>query len=181
MVTVHSVSYARDRGLPLEQASLALSAFGIGAVSGRLLAGAAADRFGAVPIMRVCLLVQLTALCALLIGVPMWTIVVTLLFFGLGASGADNTFVKAVSDVFGLAALATTMSVVRLGWRSGAGLGPALAGFVHDLSGSYTPSFAFGGAGAGRGLDAVPARQRTLDWGAPDMAPQTPQRSSRPE
>src|SRR6058998_198749 len=46
MVTVHSVSYARDRGLPLEQASLALSAFGVGAVSGRLLAGAAADRFG---------------------------------------------------------------------------------------------------------------------------------------
>jgi len=144
MVTVHSVSYARDRGLPLEQASLALSAFGIGAVSGRLLAGAAADRFGAVPIMRVCLLVQLTALCALLIGLPTWTIVVTLLFFGLGASGADNTFVKAVSDVFGLAALATIMSVVGLGWRSGAGLGPALAGFVHDLTGSYTPSFAFG-------------------------------------
>src|SRR5438477_342258 len=57
MVTVHSVSYARDRGLPLEQASLALSAFGIGAVSGRLLAGAAADRFGDVPIMLVCLIV----------------------------------------------------------------------------------------------------------------------------
>src|SRR5207245_9403554 len=62
MVTVHSVSYARDRGLSLEEASLALSAFGIGAVSGRLLAGAAADRFGAVPTMRVCLLIQLAAL-----------------------------------------------------------------------------------------------------------------------
>jgi MFS family permease len=143
MVTVHSVSYARDRGLSLEQASLALSAFGIGAVSGRLLAGAAADRFGAVPTMRVCLLIQLTALCVLLAGLPTWTVVATLLLFGLGASGADNTFVKAVSDVFGLAALATIMSVVGLGWRSGAGLGPALAGFVHDLTGSYTPSFAF--------------------------------------
>jgi cyanate permease len=36
------------------------------------------------------------------------------------------------------------MSVVGLGWRSGAGLGPALAGFVYDLTGSYAPSFAFG-------------------------------------
>ncbi len=144
MVTVHSVSYARDRGLPLEQASLALSAFGVGAVSGRLLAGAAADRFGAVPTMRVCLLIQLTALCALLVGLPTWTVVATLLLFGLGASGADNTFVKAVSDVFGLAALATIMSVVGLGWRSGAGLGPAVAGFVYDVTGSYTPSFALG-------------------------------------
>src|SRR2546427_754748 len=144
MVTVHSVSYARDRGLPLEQASLALSAFGVGAVSGRLLAGAAADRFGAVPTMRVCLLIQLTALCALLVGLPTWTVVATLLLFGLGASGADNTFVKAVSDVFGLAALTTIMSVVGLGWRSGAGLGPAVAGFVYDVTGSYTPSFALG-------------------------------------
>jgi MFS family permease len=143
MVTVHSVSYARDRGLPLEQASLALSAFGIGAVSGRLLAGAAADRFGAVATMRVCLLIQCGALAALLIGLPTWTVVVVLLLFGLGASGADNTFVKAVSDVFGLAALATIMSVVGLGWRSGAGVGPALAGFVYDITGSYTPSFAF--------------------------------------
>src|SRR5215475_6562937 len=143
MVTVHSVSYARDRGLPLEQASLALSAFGIGAVSGRLLAGAAADRFGAVATMRVCLLIQCGALAALLIGLPTWTVVGALLLFGLGASGADNTFVKAVSDVFGLAALATIMSVVGLGWRSGAAIGPALAGFVHDVRGSYTPSFAF--------------------------------------
>jgi MFS transporter, OFA family, oxalate/formate antiporter len=143
MVTVHSVSYAHDRGLPLEQASLALSAFGVGAVSGRLLAGAAADRFGAAPTMRVCLLIQLVALGALLLGLPTWTVILTLLLFGLGASGADNAFVKAVSDVFGLAALATIMSVVGLGWRSGAGIGLALAGFVHDVTGSYTPSFAF--------------------------------------
>ncbi|HEV8474836.1 MAG TPA: MFS transporter [Methylomirabilota bacterium] len=143
MVTVHSVSYARDRGLSLEQASLALSAFGLGAISGRLLAGAAADRFGAVATMRVCLLVQGSALVTLLLGLPPWTLMGTLLVFGLGASGADNTFVKSVPDVFGVAALATVMSVVGLGWRSGAGLGPALAGFVHDATGSYTPSFTF--------------------------------------
>ena len=143
MITVHSVSYARDRGLPLERASLALSAFGVGAVCGRLLAGAAVDRFGAVPTMRVCLLIQSVALGALLLGLPTWTVIGALLLFGLGASGADNTFVKAVSDVFGLAALATIMSVVGLGWRSGAGVGPAVAGFVHDFTGSYTPSFAF--------------------------------------
>jgi MFS family permease len=143
MVTVHSVSYARDRGLPLEQASLALTAFGVGAVVGRLVAGAAADRFGAKPTMRVCLLVQGAALATLLLGLPAWTIPGTLLLFGLGGSGADNTFVKAIPDVFGLAGLATIMSVVGLGWRSGAALGPALAGFVYDATGSYTPSFAF--------------------------------------
>ena len=144
MVTVHSVSYARDRGLPLEEASLALTAFGVGAVVGRLVAGAAADYFGVGSTMRVCLLVQGAALCALVAGLPAWAVPPTLVVFGLGGSGADNTFVKAVPDAFGLAALATVMSVVGLGWRGGAGLGPALAGFVYDVTGSYTPSFAFG-------------------------------------
>jgi cyanate permease len=43
------------------------------------------------------------------------------------------------------------MSIVGLGWRSGAGIGPALAGFVHDLTGSYTPSFAFAVPALGAG------------------------------
>jgi len=77
-------------------------------------------------------------------GLPAWALPVTLVVFGLGGAGADNTIVKAVPDAFGLAALATIMSVVGLGWRSGAGLGPALAGFVYDLTGSYAPSFAVG-------------------------------------
>jgi len=99
----------------------------------------------------VCLLIQCVALCALLLALPTWTVVATLLLFGLGASGADNTFVKAVSDVFGLAALASIMSIVGLGWRGGAGVGPALAGFVHDVTGSYTPSFAFAVLALGAG------------------------------
>src|SRR6267143_2093324 len=144
MVIVHSVSYARDRGLPLEEASLALTAFGVGAVVGRLAAGAAADYFGVGATMRVCLVVQAVALAALVVGLAAWAVPGTLVVFGLGGSGADNTCVKAVPDAFGLAALATIMSVVGLGWRSGAALGPALAGFVYDLTGSYTPSFAFG-------------------------------------
>jgi len=32
--------------------------------------------------------------------------------------------------------------VLGIGWRLGAGLGPAAAGFVYDLSGSYTIPFA---------------------------------------
>jgi cyanate permease len=31
--------------------------------------------------------------------------------------------------------------VLTLGWRSGAALGPAAAGFLHDLTGSYAIPF----------------------------------------
>lgn len=144
MVAVHSVPFARDRGFPLERASLVLTAFGVGAAIGRLLAGVASDRIGASPTMRACVLIQGIALVALVLQPPGWVLPFILLAFGVGASGTDNTFVKVVPDVFGLAALATIMSVLGMGWRSGAALGPAAAGFVHDLTHSYTGSFAGG-------------------------------------
>ena len=38
-------------------------------------------------------------------------------------------------------ALGAIMGVLTLGWRSGAALGPAAAGFLYDLTGSYTVPF----------------------------------------
>jgi MFS family permease len=144
MVAVHSVPFARDRGLPLESASLVLTAFGVGAAMGRLLAGVVADRIGAGPTMPACVLIQGVALGALVLQPPVWALPVILLVFGVGASGTDNTMVKVVPDVFGIPALATIMSVLGMGWRSGAGVGPVMAGFVHDLTHSYGASFAAG-------------------------------------
>jgi MFS family permease len=144
MVSVHSVPYVKDRGLTLEQAALALTAFGIGAAIGRLAAGAAADRLGTGLIMRWCLLVQGVALVVLVMGPPTWAVIPALVAFGIGASGSDNTFVKVVPEVFGLSALASIMSVIGLGFRCGAGLGPAAAGFLHDATRSYTLPFGIG-------------------------------------
>jgi OFA family oxalate/formate antiporter-like MFS transporter len=61
--------------------------------------------------------------------------------FGMGALGGDAVLVKAVPDVFGLAALAGIVGVLALGWRAGAALGPAAAGFLYDATGSYAASF----------------------------------------
>lgn len=159
MVSVHSVPYARDRGLSLEWAALALTAFGIGAAAGRLVAGVAADRIGTAVTMRWCLLVQGAALLALLVGPPDWVLVPVLVAFGVGASGADNTLVKSVPEVFGLASLASIMSVLGMGWRAGAALGPAAAGFVHDATRSYDAAFA-------AALVAVAASQVLFGWGS---------------
>jgi OFA family oxalate/formate antiporter-like MFS transporter len=144
MVAVHSVPFARDGGLPLERASLVLTAFGVGAAIGRLLAGVAADRIGPGSTMPACVLIQGIALVALVLQPPGWALPLVLLVFGVGASGTDNTMVKVVPDVFGLPALATIMSVLGMGWRSGAAVGPVMAGFVHDLTHSYAASFAAG-------------------------------------
>jgi len=166
-VTVHSVPFAKDLGLSLERASLALTAYGIGAAAGRLVSGAATDRFGAAVTMHTCLAAQALALAVLIAGPPAWALTAVLVAFGVGAAGADNAFVKVVPEVFGLGALTSVMSVLGLGWRLGAGLGPAGAGFLYDATGSYTIPFAaallalvLGAALFALGTRRAPARRR---------------------
>src|SRR5947207_6254275 len=62
MVGVHAVPYVRDHGVGLATASLALTAYGIGSVCGRLTSGAVSDRFGTRATMRVGYTVELASL-----------------------------------------------------------------------------------------------------------------------
>jgi len=48
---------------------------------------------------------------------------------------------KVIPDVFGLRAIGAIMGVLNFGWRVGAALGPAAAGFLFDRTGSYTIAF----------------------------------------
>ncbi len=67
---------------------------------------------------------------------------VLLALFGAGGSGSDTVVLRAIPEVFGLKAIGAIMGVMTLGWRAGAAVGPAAAGFVHDLTGSYVIPFA---------------------------------------
>ncbi len=142
MLMVHIVPYARDRGISLERASLALTAYGVGAVSGRVLLGAISDRLSAMVTMRWCVLIQVASLATLLAGPRQWIAALLLMVFGFGFAGADTIVVKIVPEVFGVRALGAIMGVLTFAWRCGAALGPAAAGFLYDATGSYMIPFA---------------------------------------
>ena len=144
MLSVHAVPFARDQGVSLAAASVALTAFGVGAVSGRILSGALSERVGATATLRTGYLMQLAALVAL-----QWTpsrdaLLVTLVVFGVGFTTTDTIITKVIPDVFGVRALGAIMGVLTLGWRCGAALAPAATGFLYDATGSY--AIAFGAA-----------------------------------
>jgi MFS family permease len=141
MVTVHVVPYARDRGVDLASAALALTAYGVGAAVGRLASGPLSDRLGPRPIMRACFTLQVIALVALAFGPPLPVLLPMVAVFGLGFTGADTVYIRVIPDVFGLKALGAITGVLTMGWRAGAALGPALAGFIHDATGSYALPF----------------------------------------
>jgi predicted MFS family arabinose efflux permease len=141
MISVHAVPFARDRGVSLADASLALTAYGIGSVVGRLAAGAVSDRLGARVTVGAAYVIEIVALTTLLWFPSRAALLASLIAFGVGFAASDNMVAKAVPEVFGLRAIGAVMGVLTLGWRLGAAIGPAAAGFLYDASGSYAVPF----------------------------------------
>jgi MFS family permease len=141
MLAVHVVPFARDQGISLAGASLALTAYAVGAVSGRLTAGSISDRIGLRPTVRAGYALQVVALLVLLWLPSREALLCALAVFGMGFAAADTMITRVIPDVFGVRAIGAIMGVLTLGWRSGAALGPAAAGFLHDLTGSYAIPF----------------------------------------
>jgi len=140
-VVIHIVSYVKDRGVVLEYASLGLTIYGLSLFAGSLVFGALADRVGTRSIFRVCMALQVVTLAGVLTGPPLWALYLLIFLYGLGAGGSDASYIKAVSEVFGVRALGAIIGGLSIGWRCGAALGPTAAGFIHDATGSYTIAF----------------------------------------
>lgn len=141
MLTVHIVPFARDRGISLAGASLALTAYGVGAVCGRVASGAVSDRLGTRATIAAAYLVKLAALLVLVLVPSREALLGSMVAFGVGFAASDTMIAKVVPEVFGVRALGAIMGVLTLGWRGGAALGPAAAGFLYDLTGSYAVPF----------------------------------------
>jgi MFS family permease len=140
-LSVHVVPYARDHGIDLERAALALTSYGLGSVVGRLVFGPAADRLGTTSAIRLGFAIQIIALAALVTTPSAQWLPPLMMAYGIGFAGADTAIVRVIPDVFGLRALGAIMGVLSLGWRCGAALGPAATGFVYDATRSYALSF----------------------------------------
>lgn len=147
MVIIHIVPHVKDRGVSLEAASLALTIFGLSMIAGGLVFGAAADRLGTRPAFWVCLAVELLTLAGVAAGPSLWVLYFLVIWLGLGSSGADTIMMKAISETFGVRAIGAIMGTMNIGWRSGAALGPAAAGFIYDATGSYTVAFGIASVG----------------------------------
>src|SRR5262249_13377382 len=136
MISVHIVPFAHDQGISLAGASIALTAYGVGAVTGRVASGVVSDRIGTFTTIRLSYVLLMVALLALFVLSSRIALLGSLVALGVGFAAADTMLAKAVPDVFGTRALGAILGVLNLGWRCGAALGPAAAGVLYDLTGS---------------------------------------------
>jgi MFS family permease len=165
MVTIHIVSHVKDRGVTLEAAALALTIFGLSLIAGGLVFGATADRLGTRRTVWVGLVIELFALAGVAAGPPLWALYFLVMWLGLGFAGTDTVIMKAISETFGVRAIGAIMGTMNIGWRGGAALGPAAAGFIYDATGSYAFAFSLASAGLAVGIvlftvSMLPVRQQ---------------------
>ena len=144
-VLTHIVPHAIDLGISAIEAASMLSFVGTGSLLGRLVMGRASDSIGSKRGMLISCLLMAAIMFWLFGASKLWMIYLFTIVFGfaLGATAPLNAAL--IGDCFGLRHLGLIMGVIEIGWESGAAFGPAFAGHLFDIRGSYSSAFLGGG------------------------------------
>lgn len=140
-VNAHLVAYLSDLGLSESWAAGGFSLMVAVGIAGKLVAGSVADRLGA----RAAVLANfglLTAASFLLLLPGVGPLLgVFLVVHGLSTAAEDVVIPLLVARRFGSHSMATVYGWLLLALVPGGSIGPVLAGWIHDVVGSYTGAF----------------------------------------
>ncbi len=138
---VHIVPHARDQGLEPTTAAAVLATIGGVSMLGRIVMGTVNDRIGGKRSLIICLVILIGALLWLQACVNAWMLFAFSVMYGF-AHGALFTVVSpTVAEFFGTGSHGLIFGVVLFSGTLGGSLGPLLAGYIFDLTGTYRAAF----------------------------------------
>jgi len=140
LATMQHTLYFRDLGFSADEASAMLAVGGVLSTSGRILAGVAADRFGAPAAGILSFALSIIGLVCLLSmeGWPSRLLAYASIFFVFLPLGSRATIVSVlVSRIAPRAHYGPIFGILGIGNSLGAGLGPVLSGAIYDRTHSY--------------------------------------------
>ena len=147
-VPLHIVVHAIDLGSTPAVAALLLSTMGASSVVGRLCSGFAVDRIGGKGGVAVCLVPLFAALVSLMSVTQVSWLFPVMALYGFGHGGFFTVVNPTAASYFGVKALGSIFGlIVFFGTLSGS-IGPIVAGWIFDVSGSYFYAFALLATGA---------------------------------
>lgn len=146
MPLVHLTPFTEDLGIGKATASTMISAIGVGGLLGRTGTGVISDRIGRLPSLASVLVVQIASFSVFATSSSLLLLFPAAVAFGLGYGGSTTMFPAIFSDQFGQAHIGAITGAIFAGSGSAAAFGPAIAGYLYDLTGSYRLAFAMGGA-----------------------------------
>jgi len=135
----HVSAAARDMGIEAASAVGLVGLIGIGSLVGRFVIGALADRLGRTLTLLLMQGSMGLSLLAWLAAGSYGMLVFFALWFGLSYGGIVSLLPAICMDLFGARAVAGIIGTLYSGAALGNLLGPVLAGWVFDHSGTYVP------------------------------------------
>jgi MFS family permease len=141
MILVHIAPHATDMGSSPFVAAMVLSTLGCGSFLGRIMMGFVQDRIGAQRSMIICLTTMGVCLFALPFITSDAVLFVFAILFGL-ALGGDAPQVPALTvQCFGVASMGVIYALIAGAVHLVSSFGPFVAGYVFDVTHSYTIAF----------------------------------------
>lgn len=141
LVLVHLPPHAIDLGISPMKAATFLGLIGGISIPGRIIMGRLSDTIGRKQAGIISALFMAGAMLLLAGGSNLCMLYVFSVIFGLSYGGIDPPVVTLIGDVFGTHHIGVILGVLMVGWSVGAAAGPALAGYIFDVSGNYIFAF----------------------------------------
>ncbi len=141
LIITHLVPYARDTGIsPMSAASL-LTIMGLCSIAGRLTAGFLSDRVGASRVLFCGLFLQGVMILWLSRMSSLGMFYFFAFLFGIAYGGNLVMIPRLTASIFGVKNMGAIYGGLSVADGIGFAIGPVLAGYLFDLSGSYNDAF----------------------------------------
>jgi MFS family permease len=136
-VNIHIVSQAIDKGITELVAAGILSVIGGVNVAGMLSIGFISDKLGARRSLSLCLIIGMLSLVWFLFAGGIWSFYIFGIAFGFAVGGTKPLDMLVPSELFGVRSMGVILGAILLCGTIGGAWGPAFAGYIFDVTGSY--------------------------------------------
>ncbi len=140
-IPLHIVVHGMDLGMTPALAAILLSVIGASSVAGRLTFGTLVDRIGGKRALMFCIIPLLISVLAFLLIHTHWVLFGAVALYGFAHGGLFTAVSPTVAEYFGLKAHGAIFGLILLFGTIGGALGPILAGWAFDQTGSYAIAF----------------------------------------
>jgi MFS family permease len=143
-IQVHMVPYATDLGISAASAAAILATAGGASIIGQMGLGSIGDKIGNKRAFIIGIVLVSLAIVGLTLNHEVWIFYLLAAIFGLGLGTCGTQESPLVAWLFGLASHGLIYGILCFSFSVGAALGPALFGYVFDITGSYQIAFLLG-------------------------------------
>ena len=167
LVSTHFVAFATDRGIAPTTAATALGLLGGCNIIGSLLAGTVSDRIGRKNPLALIYLLRAAAFVFLLTAHTPWMLYLFAIVAGVSWFSTIPLTVALTAEIYGVRHMGTLVGIAFTSHQVGGAVSIYLAGWLFDLSGSYTGVYLVGIAlllGAALASYAIQERRYSLKY-----------------